>query len=52
MSVLLSKAIDSIIDTKEENDMDSLFSVGGTSALISDISGLEDFELISFIVVK
>lgn len=52
MSELLSKAIDSIIDTKEEGDIDSLFSVGGTSALMSNISGLEDFELISFIVVK
>ncbi len=52
MSELLSKAIDSIIDTKEESDIDSLFSAGGTSALISNISGMEDFELISFIVVK
>lgn len=52
MSELLSEAIDSIIDTKEESDIDSLFSAGGTSALMSDISGLEDFELISFIVVK
>lgn len=52
MSELLSEAIDSIIDTKEESDIDSLFSAGGTSALMSNISGLEDFELISFIVVK
>lgn len=46
MSELLSMAIDSIIDTKEESDIDSLFSAGGTSALMSDISGLSDFELI------
>ena len=52
ISELLSVAINSIIDTKEESDIDSLFSSGGTSALMSDISGLEDFELISFIVVK
>ena len=45
MSELLSMAIDSIIDTKEESDIDSLFSAGGTSALMSDISGLSDFEL-------
>lgn len=52
MSELLSMAIDSIIDTKEESDIDSLFSPGGTSALMSDISGLSDFELICFLVVK
>lgn len=52
MSELLSMAIDSIIDTKEESDIDSLFSAGGTSALMSDISGLSDFELICFLVVK
>ncbi len=52
MSELLSMAIESIIDTKEESDIDSLFSAGGTSALMSDISGLSDFELICFLVVK
>ena len=52
MSELLSMAIDSIIDTKEESDIYSLFSAGGTSALMSDISGLSDFELICFLVVK
>lgn len=52
MSELLSMAIDSIIDTKEESDIDSLFSAGGTSVLMSDISGLSDFELICFLVVK
>ena len=52
MSELLSMAIDSIIDTKEESDIDSLFSAGGTSALMSNISGLSDFELICFLVMK
>lgn len=52
MSELLSMAIDSIIDTKAESDIDSLFGSGGTSALISDIKGLEDFELTCFLVVK
>lgn len=52
MSELLSMAIDSIINTKEESDIDSLFSAVGTSALMSDISGLSDFELICFLVVK
>ena len=52
MSELPSEAINSIIDVKEESDIDSLFSAGGTSALMSNISGLDDFELICFLVVK
>ena len=52
MSELLSEAINSIIDSKEESDIDSLFAAGGTSALLSEVSGLDDFELISFLVVK
>ncbi len=51
-SQLLNRAINSIISAKEESDIDSLFSDGGTSALVSDIKGLEDFELICFLVVK
>ena len=51
-SELLSEAINSIIDAKEENDIDSLFRSGGTSALLSAVSGLDDFELICFLVVK
>lgn len=52
VSELLSEAINSIIDAKEENDIDSLFKSGGTSALLSAVSGLDDFELICFLVVK
>ena len=52
MSELLSEAINSIIDCKEESDIDSLFSAGGTSALMSAVSGLDDFELICFLAVK
>lgn len=52
MSELLSEAINSIIDVKEESDIDSLFSAGGTAALMSAVSGLDDFELICFLVVK
>ena len=52
ISGLLSEAINSIIDTKEKSDIDSLFSAGGTSALLSDVSGLDDFELICFLVVR
>ena len=52
LSNLLRDTIHSIIDTKEASDIDSLFTSGGTSALISVVSGLNDFELISFLVVK
>ena len=52
LSNFLRETIYSIIDTKEESDIDSLFTAGGTSALISVVSGLDDFELISFLVVK
>lgn len=52
ISELLSDAINSIVDVKEESEIDSLFKSGGTSALLSDISGLDDFELICFLVVE
>lgn len=52
VSELLNDAINSIIEVKEESDIDSLFSAGGTSALMSEINGLDDFELICFLVVK
>ena len=52
VSTLLSDAINSIIEVKEESDIDSLFSPGGTSALNTNISGLDDFELICFLVVR
>ena len=51
VSALLRETIRSIVDCKEESDIDSLFSPGGTSALLSEIAGLDDFELICFLVV-
>lgn len=48
----LGDAIASVIHKKEESDIDSLFSPGGTSALENPITGLNDFELICFLVVK
>ena len=52
VSNLLSDAISSIIEVKEESDIDSLFKPGGTSVLMSEIKGLDDFELICFLTVK
>ena len=51
-SKLLGDAIASIIETKEESDIDSLFKPGGTSVGNVSITGLDDFELICFLVVK
>lgn len=33
-------------------DLESLFSFGETTALVNDIKGLDDFELICFLVIK
>ena len=41
-----------MIEVKEEKDIDSLFSGGKTSALTQAFNGLDDFELISFLVVQ
>ncbi len=51
-SDLLSAAIRSMIDVKEEKDLDSLFSGGRTTALVNTIAGLDDFELVAFLVVQ
>jgi len=51
-SELLSKAISSMIEVKVEKDLDSLFSGGKTTALTNTISGLDDFELITFLVIQ
>lgn len=51
-SKLLGQAIASIIEVKEQSDIDSLFKPGGTTVLNTEIKGLDDFELISFLVVK
>lgn len=51
-SDLLTQAVDSIISVKEESDIDSLFSMGETSALLGDAKGLDDFELITFLIIR
>lgn len=51
VSQLLEKSIMSIIDAKQESDIDSFFFGGQTSFLSGGFSGLDDFELICFMVV-
>ena len=50
-SDLLQETIASIIHVNEDSDIDSLFKAGGTTALRTNIYGLDDFELICFVVV-
>ena len=52
VSALLGDAITSIIQTKEESEIDTFLSGGQTSFLSNEIKGLDDFELICFLVVK
>lgn len=51
-SDLLSHAIRSMIEVKDEKDIDSLFGGGRTTALTHTIKGLDDFELIAFLVIE
>lgn len=51
-SDLLQEAIKSIINIKDENDLDSFLLGEQVSFLDEKIEGLDDFELISFLVVK
>lgn len=51
-SELLSDAIDSIIHVKEESDIDSFLKGNQISFLSGKIKGLDDFELICFLVIK
>ncbi len=51
-SQLLQKAVETIISKKDESDLESLFSSGETTALVGNINGLDDFELICFLVIK
>lgn len=51
-SKLLGDAIASIIEVKEESDMDSFLSGDQVSFLSNEMKGLDDFELICFLVVR
>ena len=51
-SDLLNQAIRSMIEVKDDKDIDSLFGGGRTTALTTTIQGLDDFELIAFLVIE
>ena len=50
-SDLLTRAVESMVDVTEEQDVASLFTPGPTTALTQTIQGLDDFHLIAFIAV-
>ena len=49
---LLESAIESIIDVKENKELESLFTVGSKVLFQEKMKGLDDFELIAFVVVR
>lgn len=51
-SKLLKSAIENIVGKKEEAGIMSLFSPGGTNFYKSSSSSSEDFELVSFLIIK
>ncbi len=51
-SGLLGDAIQSIIDVKDENDIDDFLSGRQISFFSDSIDGLDDFELISFLIIR
>ena len=52
LSKMLGDAIASIIEVKDESDIDSFLGGGQVSFLSNEIKGLDDFELICFLVVR
>ena len=51
-SELLVETIEDIIGKKQETGVKSLFNKGGTAVIKRDINGLEEFELITFLIVR
>ena len=51
-SDLLSNAIESIVSKKEESDIDSFLEGFVGELFAEEVSGLDDFELICFLVIK
>ena len=51
-SGLLDHAIGAIIERKADQDLDTLFGSSTTTALTDTIAGLDDFELVCFLVVQ
>lgn len=51
-SNLLKEAVKAIVHQEEQEDLASIFTKGSNALFGNNISGLDDFELITFVVVK
>lgn len=51
-SALLSKAVENLVGKKREIGVASLFSKGGTTLQASYFDGVDDFELITFLILR
>ena len=51
-SNLLEEAITNIVGKTEEKGVASLFSKGGTTLQKNLFNGIENFELVSFLIIK
>lgn len=51
-SSLLKQSIGTILRKEEEKEVLSLFTSGGTTALQDKFKGIEDFKLVSFLIVR
>jgi hypothetical protein len=48
---LLAAAVSSVVGKTEERAVASLFTSGGTHALAGEFAGMDDFEVVAFLVV-
>ena len=48
---LLAAAVASVVGKSEERAVASLFTPGGTHALAGEFAGIDDFEVVAFLVV-
>jgi len=49
---LLETSVNNIIGKSEEKGVESLFSRGGTVLTKDSFKGVEDFEVISYLIIK
>ena len=51
-STLLETVIHDLVGKKNEAGVASLFSRGGTTLMKNDFGGIEDFEIVTFLVIR
>ena len=48
---LLARAVASVVGKKEERAVASLFSPGGTHAIKGEFAGINDFEVVAYLII-